>query len=91
MKLNEDYVTYMLDGTQIMLATGESASAFNGLARANETAAFIIDCLKEETTVDEIVSKMIASFEGCTEEAAKRDCAMVIEKLKGIGALSTEG
>ena len=88
MILDSNYITYMLDDTQIMLATGDAASKFNGLARANETAAFIVNCLKEETTREEIIAKMVAEFEGCTEEFAARDVDMVVGKLQEIGALA---
>lgn len=47
MKLKDTYITHDSDGEQILLDT---SSSFAGLIRNNKTAAFIVECLKEETT-----------------------------------------
>ena len=84
MKLNKNYVTYMNDGTQIMVSV--DSSMFSGLVRSNETAAFVIDCLKEDTDIDSIVEKMLAEYE-VSEEKAREDIEKVIDTLQTIGAL----
>ena len=47
MKLKDTYITHDSDGEQILLDT---SSSFAGLIRNNKTAAYIVECLKEETT-----------------------------------------
>ena len=46
MKLKEGFITHTLQGQQMMVAAGPAARLFRGVVRSNETAAFIIDCLK---------------------------------------------
>lgn len=84
MKLKEDFITQDIDGTQFLVAVG--GEAFNGIVRNNETAAFIVDCLKEETTLDAIVDRMCARYDAPRETIAA-DVAEIINTLRGIHAL----
>lgn len=83
MKLKDEFITQDSDGEQIMVAAG--GSAFQGLVRSNSTAAFIINCLKEETTKEAIIEKM-TEFYDAPEEVIAADVANVLEQLKTIGA-----
>ena len=56
MKLRQGFITQEFRGEQLMVAVGEAAKRFHGLARSNATAAFIVNRLKTETTEAEIVS-----------------------------------
>jgi hypothetical protein len=85
MKLTEGFITHEADGEQIMVAAGEVS--FAGLVRSNATAAFIVDCLKTETTKEEIVAKMFAKYDAPQEIIAK-DVEQILEKLRSIGALT---
>ncbi len=84
MKLNDKYLIQEIDGTQVMVATGDTG--FNGIVRSNQTAAEIINHFKEDTTRDEVLDKMCAKYDAPREEIAA-DVDMVIEKLRRIGAL----
>lgn len=85
MKLNENFISHNSDGENILIdVTGEK---FAGLVRSNATAAFIVDCLAEETTVEEISAKMMSAFEGADEKSVMDDIIMVTDKLRKIGAL----
>ena len=86
MKLRDGFITYNTDGEQIMVAAGSAATHFQGMVRSNRTAAYIVDCLKTETTADEVVDKMVARFDAPREVIA-RDVAHVLEQLRRIGAL----
>ena len=86
MKLKSGFITHKLGNTQMMVATGPAAKVFHGLIRSNETAAFIVDCLKKETTEQEIVEAMLQEYDA-PEELIARDVHSVVEKLQGIGAL----
>ena len=83
MKLKESYITHDSDGEQILLDT---SSSFAGLIRNNKTAAFIVECLKEETTEEKIVEAMFEKYDAPKDVLAK-DVADVIEKLRKVGAL----
>lgn len=86
MKLKKGFITHTLQGTQMMVAAGPATKLFHGMVRSNETAAFIVDCLKEETTEDGIVAKMLDTY-NVTEETAKKDVRMILDKLNNIGAI----
>ena len=83
MKLKESYITHDSDGEQILLDT---SSSFAGLIRSNKTAAFIVECLKEETTQEKIVEAMFEKYDAPKDVLAK-DVSDVIEKLRKVGAL----
>lgn len=84
MKLNPDFITHDMDGSQFMVDVG--MNTFKGVVRSNKTAAFIVNCLKEETTEDQIVSAMLDRYDA-SEETLRRDVKDVLSKLRGIGAL----
>lgn len=86
MKLKKGYITHTVMGTQMMVAAGAAASNFHGLVRSNETAAFIVDCLKQETTEAEIVDAILARYE-VERSRAEEDVHMILEKLESIGAI----
>ena len=83
MKLKDTYMTHESDGEQILLDT---SSSFAGLIRSNKTAAFIVECLKEETTEEKIVEAMFVKYDAPKDVLAK-DVSDVIEKLRKVGAL----
>lgn len=84
MKLKAGFVTHEMGGEQIMVATGEAG--FPGLIRSNATAAFIVDCLKEETTYEQILDAMLAKYD-VTREVAEADLNKVLGKLRSVNAL----
>lgn len=84
MKLKDGFVTHEMGGEQVMVATG--TANFAGLVRSNATAAFIVDCLKEPTTKDEIVDKVLAKYD-TTREVVAADVEKILTKLRGIGAI----
>ena len=83
MKLKDTYITHDSDGEQILLDT---SSSFAGLIRNNKTAAFIVECLKEDTTEEKIVEAMLEKYDAPKDVLAK-DVSAVIEKLRKVGAL----
>lgn len=84
MKLKEGFVTHEMGGEQVMVATGNAK--FAGLARSNPTAAFIVDCLKEETSKEAIVAKMLDKYE-VSESVAANDVDKILGILRSIEAL----
>ena len=84
MKLKEDFVTQDIDGTQFLVPVG--AEAFSGIVRSNKTAAFIVNCLKEETTEEKIVDAMCNKYAAPREEIAA-DVKEILDTLRKINAL----
>ena len=84
MKLKNGFVTHEMGGEQIMVATGDAS--FPGLVRSNPTAAFIVDCLKQDTTKEAIVEAMLNKYD-VTEQVAAADVDKILGKLRSVGAL----
>ena len=74
MKLKKSFITHTTGNEQILVAADNS---FSGLVRSNQTAAFIVDCLK----------KMEASYDA-PRAVMEEDLKMVLGKLRSIGALT---
>ena len=65
---------------------GEAAERLHGVIRLNASAAFIIDCLRTETTEAEIVEKMLARYEAKRGEVAS-GVEETLRQLREIGML----
>jgi hypothetical protein len=72
-------------GEHITVSTG--GTEWSGLIRSNPTAAFIIECLKSDTTEAAIVDKLLEKYD-VERSVAETDTAAVIAKLRSIGAVT---
>lgn len=84
MKLKSSFITQVIDGTQFLVPIG--GEDFSGIVRSNETAAFIVNCLKQDTTPEAIVDALANEYDGPREVMAA-DVAEVLTKLRSINAL----
>ncbi len=84
MKLNKDFVTHMSNGKQVLVCVDRNK--FSGMVRSNETAAFIIDLLKNEVSEEEIIETMLKEY-SVDRETVEKDVTKVLETLRGINAL----
>ena len=50
MKLKDGFITHEGAGEHITVSAG--SVSFSGMIRSNQTAGFIVECLKEEITED---------------------------------------
>ena len=85
MRLKEGFITHESGEDHITVTAGNSA--FNGLVRSNRTAGFIIECLKEETTKENIIEKMLEKYDASREQI-DQDVKKVLNILQEIGALN---
>ena len=85
MRLNPKFLTHETKGEFYMISTSDAK--FKGIVKNNETAAFIIECLKEETTESTIADKLMSEYKGTDRPTVERDVANIIGKLRSIGAL----
>ena len=87
MKLKDDYILYNASESELIaVATGDESANFNGLLRANKTAAAIIEALKDDLTEDELVSKMVERFDA-GEEEIRAGVQDILSSLRSIDAL----
>ena len=84
MKLKDDFITQDIEGTQFMVSI--AAKSFRGIVRSNETAAFIVNCLKSNTTKAEIVDNLMSEYD-VDRETVETDVDCILEKLRSINAL----
>jgi hypothetical protein len=85
--MNNGFITHMIGDEQMMVATGSAAKSFHGMVQSNSTAAFIVDCLKQPTTEEEIVDAVLAHYTGVDREGAAKDVREILTKLNSIHAL----
>lgn len=83
MKLKETFITHTSNNEQILV---DISGKFSGIVRNNDTAAFIVDCLKEETSIEEIINKMIEEYDAPIEDI-KEGVDNVLNTLRKVGAL----
>ena len=86
MKLHNGFITYNSGSEQIMVAAGAASDVFRGMVRSNETAAFIIDCLAKEISLEELTDKLTQRYDA-PREIISRDLGRVLDTLRSIGAL----
>lgn len=85
MKLDSRFLTHVSKGEHITVST--SGTNWNGLIRSNPTAAFIIECLKTDTTESAIVDKLLEKYD-VERSVAESDTDAIIAKLRSIGAVN---
>lgn len=86
MKLAKGFITQNYRDEQLMVAMGPAARTFHGLVRSNSTAAFIIERLKTETTLDALALALTEVYD-VDAETARGDIEGVIAQLRTIGAI----
>ena len=87
MKLKDAYVSYQArEDETLVVATGAEAKKFKGLLRANEAASFILKCLAQDTTEQEILEAMKNEY-NAPEPVLKEDLDRILELLRAVGAI----
>ena len=84
MKLKDNFITQDVEDIQFLVPVG--GEAFQGIVRSNETAAFIVNCLRNETTEEAIAEAMFEEYEA-PREVILADLRKILETLRGINAL----
>ena len=84
MKLNKNFIAHTIDGMTVVVPV--AGSDFHGLIQGNTTLAAIAECLKSETTEEQITDTLCARFDGDREIIAA-DVAEAIARLREIGAI----
>ncbi|MGN0592473.1 MAG: PqqD family protein [Ruminococcus sp.] len=83
MKLKESFVTHKNKDDYMMI---DVSGKFAGLIHSNATTAFIVDCLRTETTREEIIQKMLDKYDA-DETEVSGSVDMIINKLRSVGAI----
>ena len=84
MKLKESFITQDIDDIQFLIPVGENA--FSGYLRNNETAAFIVNCLRKNTTEQEIIDELWQTYDA-PRETITDDVRNTLNMLREMHAL----
>ena len=84
MKLKDGFITHNSSDEQILIDV--TANNFSGLVKCNPTAGVIVDCLKTDTTEQEILEKLRSEYEG-DEKVMAENLKSILDKLRNIGAI----
>ena len=86
MKLKQNFTVVEVGGEMVAVPVGEAAERFRGIIRLNETAAFIVKRLQEETTREALIEALSEEYDGPREQLAS-GVDGVLEQLRSCGAL----
>ncbi|MCQ2558116.1 MAG: PqqD family protein [Oscillospiraceae bacterium] len=84
MKLSSSFITYITQEESLMVAS--NTRVFSGLVRGNSSAGFILECLKQETTLDEIADRMAEKYDAPREQLYL-DAKNIVDQLRSIHAI----
>ena len=84
MRLREGFITHESAGEHITVTAGNTV--FNGMVRSNKTAGFIVECLKENVTKEDIIAKMLEKYDA-ERELIEKDVEKILAQLQAIGAI----
>ena len=87
MKLKYNFITNEVAGKIVAVAVGESAGQFNGFIKMNDVGAQIFELLKNEITLDEIITEMLKKYPDATEEEARETITEFTDKLIAQGVV----
>ncbi len=86
MKLKNGIVQSKIGNDYVAVATKEAGEKFNGMIRNNATAAFLVDKMMEDTTVDKLVDALLETYD-VSREVAKKDVENVVDAFRKAGLL----
>lgn len=81
MKLKHEFVFQKIGKSYVSVAVGKSANDFHGVIKLNEVGYDIVTLMKEETTEEQMVEKLLEMYDADRETITQyvRD---VVEYLK---------
>ncbi len=86
MKLKYEFNVREIAGEYILVPMGAGALQFSGMVTTNAVGAAICDCLKESTTADAILAKLLEEFD-IDEATAREDMDAFLASLEKAGLL----
>lgn len=83
-KLKYTFEIMELDDQKMAVPVGDGADEFHGILKLNTSAAAIFELLKEDTTEDAVIAKLLETYD-IEEDELKTYVHEYIEELKGSG------
>lgn len=87
MRIKDGYLLKEVAGNYVVIPVGNID--FNAMLSLNETGLLLWKLLEEGADYDKLVSAILSEYD-TTEEMAKKDVSLFIEKLQTAGILENE-
>ena len=88
MKIKSGFVLEEVGGSYLAVAVGEDSSQFSSLVKLNATGAFLWKLMEEnDVTREELLEKIMSTYEGVSRERALADIIAFETKLKDGGII----
>ncbi len=87
MKLKYNFVLNDVAGQKVAVAVDDSNSDYNSLIKLNDTGVYILEMLKNDVTVEEIVTSIKNDFEVEPAQNIEKIVEDFISKLKEADVL----
>lgn len=68
MKLKYTFEMMEVDEQTMAVPVGDGAEEFHGILKLNDSAAAILELLKEDTTLEAVTEKLLEQFDSSKEE-----------------------
>ena len=89
MKIKDGFILRKIAGEDIVVPIGNNIADFNGIINLNESAAFLLRLLKEDTSTKNLVESLKKEYK-IDEELAKNDVDAFLNILKEHKMLECE-
>lgn len=89
MRVTEGFLLREIMGDYFLVPQGERALEFSGMMITNGVGACIWKALQEDTTIDELVAKVLVEFD-IDEQSARADTEEFLKRLQTCGLLTLE-
>ena len=87
MHLKCNFEVMELSEEKIAVPVGDNAGLFHGVIKMNETAAYILELLKKESSEAEIIEAMMAEF-NAPRGILEKDVRQYIEEFTEMGLIA---
>lgn len=85
MKLKSDFILHRSDRETFLVPVGGEEN-FNGMVQLNDTAAFLVDTLREACSYETLLAALAAEYDGTPAQHAQA-IETTLSTLRSIGAL----
>jgi hypothetical protein len=84
MKIKDIFEEELIGSDKVMVSLDNTL--LNGIVRANETASYIISCLKNETTEEQITSCVCTRYR-INEDLAQKGVTKILSQLRELNLI----
>ncbi len=86
MRIKEEFVKTELGDSAILVPVGAADDEFHGVIRLNETAAFLVDQLRQNVTEEDLVLALLNEYD-VERSVAEKNIRAVLDSLRKVKAL----